>query len=605
MTSGAPRQLAQACQHILNLHLDLLLLLLADRGIPPDQQRARVDRLVHMLHDATLEPHLQAQGRPIPFAVDLAATPPVLTLNSSLLGKSTLQEMVSVLAKPVAQIVGLGPLEVGLVFQVSDEKKLRNLYHATPPKVRAAALRSTAIRAVVERRVERFLSRLSKLVERITDGSEFPLSSPLSLIALLEARGGAWPEWVDLAHDPFALHTQRTLEHVLAQRSSASSMPPARIIIELCWDSIGLSSHSLLKATARRLRAQNVSLDHEFLLRAMAHAVVSPEQEEVEWLEHWPTLGPLHKAWKTLHAVEVQTLGHVQHGASPPPALSLLEPPRRSMGLCQPDSLPWDYPLLCWSEREMDALRDLLLGFAKTTEHAQSPSHALEVDGAKPPAVDERPAPPPLPLEIPPKTAHVFMKFVTRDVSPPANYDSLIARAYAAVFERMLLQYRGLEEKMQTHVLHRIRGSYDGFFPGTSRVWERRFQGWQHDPKEGAFKRLATPVSDLMQCPTFFDPFASPDDATLLPMPRFSFVVALPPDLEKMPFQVPIAALVLTAPTGMPPISVRLVEVPTHPGHACLWRADSILNMDETTHHPVQEVLGSVKGNTLRMLAHQ
>ncbi len=65
----------RVCDGIIQNHLDLLLALLADRGVDVSSQRDRADTLVRALLSYELTPTLLDGGRRIPLDLDTSASP--------------------------------------------------------------------------------------------------------------------------------------------------------------------------------------------------------------------------------------------------------------------------------------------------------------------------------------------------------------------------------------------------------------------------------------------------------------------------------------------------------------------------------------------------
>lgn len=585
----------KACGALIQNHLDLLLLLLAERGVSPEDQRQRVDRLVRCLTHIHFEESLFIQGRRVPMRLDHAqGQKPVLTLNEEFLSKVNDQELFSTFTRPICELLGLTPLNVGLVLQGHDERHLRNLYHSARGRISGEVLRAASVRAVIERRVTTFTGRLRELVTICSQGMNIPLPSPLGFITWLESCHGKWPEWIDVVGQDFIVQVRASMEMVLGTRTNEIS---AEVLIELCWESLELSAQSFLRQAARDLRARELPVDEHFL-RQLGFVVARDELDDLEKLERWPSLADLQVAWSTLYSDELGELGHYHHGSSTPPSLSTLQAPRDSLSLREPEDLPWTYPLLCWSVRETNALRDLLNGFvqARRLGADEDEMEVLLMEESSNPNYSS------LILE---GNRQVRTQVIGTTLDVPEGYALMTQRAMRASLSRIIRQVESLDPSQQQNVCNRIRGCYDGFFMRTAKVWQRRLQGWKLDPLPVALERLCLTVSDVLGVPVLFDPFVAPDQSTLRPVPTFTFVVTFNEHLERIPFYIPISSLMMTTSMGVPPLTLRMIDVPSSPTAPCRWLCDTELAMKTMQGQPVSDTLASIENNRLRMLAYE
>ncbi len=583
----------RACGELIQKHLDLLLLLLAERGASAQEQRRRVDMLVRCLTHIQFESTLFVQGRRVPMLLNQEeGKAPVLVMNEEFLSRLDHQELISCFTRPVCDLLDLAPINVGLVLQGTDERHLRNLYHSARSKISGEVLQAASIRSVIERRVTTFTGRLREVVQSLSQGMGVPLPSPLGLINWLETCKGSWPEWIDVASQDFIVQIQASMDMVLGSTCAV----PSELLIELCWESLELSAQSFLRQAARDLRARDAQVDEDFL-RLLARVVAKHELEELERLEQWPSLKDLQGAWAELYSYELDELRNYQQGAIRTPSISTFQAPRDSMLLREPEDLPWSYPLLCWSVRETNALRDLLNGFvqARKVQQQESEVELLLVEEAGDANTSE------LILE---GNTRVQTQVVGANVDMPDGVEHMQERALRAVLNRIIRQVQSLPESQQMGVCHRLRGCYDGFFMNTSQVWQRRLQGWKLDDLESRLERLCLTVSDIFGVPVLLDPFMAPDDSTLKPIPTFCFVVAMNEHLDRVPFSIPLAALMFTSATGAPPLHLRMIDVPNAPQAPCRWLSDQELTMQTMQGQPVSTTLAAIEQSRLRMLAY-
>lgn len=593
MTAKIRERVEAVCGELIQKHLDLLLLLMAEEGMSSEQQRARMDVLVRCLTSSQIEDTIFEQGRRVPLSLDTHTSPPTLRLNAELLERVDDDELLSAFTRPISELLGVPAINAGLVLQGRDEKQLRNLYHSARGKLTTPVINAASVRSVIEWRVMLFAERLRNLVRELSD-QRLQLPAAASFIGWLESQRGSWPDWIDVAVEDFTTQTVQAVTEALAD---TRGLPPAENIVELCWESLNLSPQSFMRHAARGLRTQELPVNEE-LLRAIAGVMAPRRVAQLESLEQWHTLADLQGAWRELVELELETLGPHHHGQREIPEVSVFAAPRDSMSLREPEDLPWGYPLLCWSLREHNALRDLLHGFVRTQRVNEGEESEFEL------LLVEEPEPghePPLATDGPRRRVDMQVVGTTLDVPP--GYDIMRQRAWDATLARLTKQLANLNESMRNSALNRIRGAYDGFFMGTRHVWERRLQGWRLDPLPESTQRLAAGVADLLDCPVIFDPFESPASDQMRMMPTFCFIVAISPHLEKVPFRVPISVLTMTAATGTPPLRVRMVEVPGSPNEPCKWLCDLELTMENMHGQPVNVTLNAVEDNMLRMIA--
>ena len=589
-------RIERAVEELIKKHLDLLILLMAERGASPDIQRARVDMLVRCLTGCQIEDTIFKDGRRIPLSLDTTTTPPMLRLNGELLARVSDEDMFSTFTRPIAAILQVAPINVGLVLQGRDEKRLRDLYHAGRAHLPQQPIRSTSVRSVIERRVLMFAERVRKIIFELSGGVRVQFPSPASFIGWLESLNGNWPEWLDVQLEDFMGQAVDLSNDAL---SDIPDIPPAPMLLELCWESLDLSPPSFLRHMARELRSREMFM-HEQFLKIIAEVMAPGQVETIAHIDQWPSLHELRAAWEKLYLLERATLGHHDHSPQAIPALSVLQSPADSLGLREPEDLPWNYPLASWSVRESNALRDLLQGFIQTHHNrmrdeseaelllldAPSPAQEFALDASSPGGV-------------------YFVEVVSSTLEVAAGYEELQARAMNAVRRRLQEQLAMHDAAGQLNILHRIRGSYDGFFMGTKGVWERRLQGWQHDTRADALARMSTAVGALLQSPVVFDPFESPETKAIRMMPTFCFVVAVSPHLERVPLSIPINTISMTAATGTPPLRVRIVEVPDQPDQPCRWLCDKELTMDTMQGQPIQLTLGAIEDDSVRWIVYR
>jgi hypothetical protein len=584
----------RAVEELVQKHLDLLILLLAAQGVPQETQRSRTDMLVRCLTGCQIEDTIFKDGRRIPLSLDTTTNPPTLRLNGELLARVSDDDIFATFTRPVSTILQLAPISVGLVLQGRDEKQLRDLYHTGRHQLETQPIRATSVRSVIERRVVAFAERVRKLVYVLSEGKQLQFSQAASFIGWLESLGGQWPEWIDVQLEDFAHHAINLSTDALADKPW---LPPAPMLLELCWESLNLSPPSFMRHVAREMRTKEIPVSEDFLL-SIARVVAPGKEEEIAAIDQWPSLHELQTAWENLYTLEVATLGRHHQGGDKIPRISVFQAPRDSLGLREPEDLPFDYPLASWSVRETNALRDLLQGFVQTHKNSRRQSETEdELILVDIPDFDDEAI-----LDTSEPSREYKVEVVGTTLTPAAGYEELQQRAVNAALRHLQHQMLKYDDGGQLNVLHRIRGSYDGFFMNTRTVWERRLQGWQLDTRAKALVRLGSAVGDLLERPVIFDPFESPESHQIRPMPTFCFIVAVSPHLERVPLNIPISTINMTSAMGTPPLRVRLIEVPGDASEPCKWRGDHEVTMNTMQGQPVQLTLNAIEDDTIRWL---
>ena len=155
----------QICAEILQKHLGLFILALAEQKVATSEQVTRLDALVRSLMGVQVQPTLFDQGRRIPIQLDTSATPARIELNAELVDRLSDAEVTTSFTKPIATLLDVPTLNVGLILHATDERLLRNLYHGAAGRMGGAVIKITDIPAAMERSVMIFAQRLRDLVD--------------------------------------------------------------------------------------------------------------------------------------------------------------------------------------------------------------------------------------------------------------------------------------------------------------------------------------------------------------------------------------------------------------------------------------------------------
>jgi hypothetical protein len=570
-------------RHVLDTRVDLLAIMMAELGLPEEVARRRLTALVHALRFPRIEETIFEGGRRMATAVE-EGDPPVIRLNEELLQRVGDDEVLTALARPIADITELASVGVSLAFQVEDEQALRNMTTRAHRRSDEPSVRATEIDEWVGFRIETMADRVQRMCGHLGRASVVESDGEEELLHAV--RGAhAWPEWVDISDQTWCRNAVESIGKALEDTPHGDA---AAVLAELLWDSLALSPQSFLRHAGRSLRGRGGDLSHiGELLRALA-AAVSGESEFSTDVADWGAYADVSDAWENLNRHEKAMFGPVLLRDRTPSA-SVVEPARFAFGLDEPAELPWDLPLLCWTVREQNALRDLLVGFVKTlpghTEEALEGQADLHLESE-----------PPLEASPEPRTVGIQVIALNADaaLSPPASF----SRAWSSGLHRLLDQFMGLSFGDQAAVNVTLRNAYDELFPASRPIWARRFYDLDHKSELDAFKQLATTPNEVFRTPVFFDPFHNPEADELAPYPTLVFPVGINGP-GKVPFFVPVVAL--TSTMNGSPLRVRIVEVPAGTGGTCHWVCDRGLHLAKLSKQAVELILRAVRGDSLQM----
>lgn len=578
------RRLGGLVQKMLSTHVDSLLALMVEQGVEPAEQRARMDILVRALGEARFEPQLFQGGRAIPISVDLDATPAQIRLNAALFEGIEDSALLRACHGPIAQILQLSPVAVGLVLQSEDERQLKMLVQQAARRAGGTRVWRTQIPALAEQYITLFEERLDALAEHYGYRGARDSSGRSEFLALLAAAEGSWPEWEEVYATKFMLRAIDALRDGMVDEEVTQNAP---LLVELCWESLELSTRAFLHHAAQQLRAQSTCRDLSGALRAWADIFRKKGDAITEDAQDWPIFGELHQAWQALYRAEHRSLVQKAMEVQVPP-ISVFAPPGESLGLNEPASLPWEAPLLAWTVREHHALRDLLVGFKQALISDElSRSAAPASPGAE---FSEEP----LSVGGAPEAFEAKVMRQPRDYSD--DYFQHLSRAVDACEARMLAQLMILDDAQRMRALQTLRAAYTGYFGGAKPVWQRRFQGWKSWEPGRALRVLSRELRHIMGPAMLFDPFSAPDEPTLSPMPNFVLVAPRVERDQPLFAHIPLGALR----RGMHGSGVQIRVVDIEPGR-CAWAGDVTLTSTQIEEHPTEVLLHAVENDSVRI----
>lgn len=593
MTEKTQERVQYLVQELLNKHTEVLLVLMAEAGHEHTEQRRRMDRLVRTLQECHIDPNLMDAGRSVPYLLVDQEPTPLLKFNGTMLEQISDQEILMALSRPIATLLDLSTVTVGLVVKERDEKQLTALANHAARQLTRPVARLTEVEAIVEQRVQLFEGRLYELIYRLSDRSMTELKSTEDFIGQLIERSSKWPDWMEVEPYDYTLEAIRNCVEAL---EGVDGLPMAQVIVELVWESIGLSTQSFLRIAARTLRTGSGAFRRDFVLRSLALVTAESGQAIPEQITAWPSFADLATAWVELWKCE-QELAGSRNANLDVPEVSVYSPPGDIMGLSEPESLPWQFPLLCWTVRERDALRDLLIGLTQALGKSQT--------SAPPPQVyldllDAYGSP----LEMSNGRFNVGLQSLGVDVDPPEDYEAILLRALTSAYTTTRVQYGSLDESSRQRAFHLLLGAYTGYMPQAKAVWDRRFSKIREMEKAEAFATLITKIHHVLRLPILFDIFEEPDIdmAMLMPMPAFNLIVPMPEGIDQVPVHIPLGALKPSL--GNAPIRIRVIRVPRDPNGTCTWLCDHELTLAELRTQSPDMMLRAVNNDILRMLVY-
>lgn len=584
MSESIHERVRRLVREILTVHFELFPILLADKGVGQRKQRVRLDGLARALMDVRADSSLTEGGRPVPFSVDTDASPPLITINERLVAQVDDDEFLYAFHEPVAELLNLSPVTVGLVLQTRDDRQLRSLYSKAMKKLDGQAVRLTTVPAVVEQRIQLFERRVGRAVEAFGESSSVMLEGGDRFVRQLRKAPRGWPDWSVVRKSSFIKGAVATLSEALGCSERA---PEPELIGELCWDSLDLSPQSFLRQAAQQLRASD-GIDVKPAVVALAEMVEADEEDIPEELESWSTYSAIATAWDELFRSEQRVLSWTP-GRRGTPCISVFEAPVRSLRLNEPESLPWGQPLLSWSVREQNALKDLLTGLKRTLDDQIEDSGGSDRDWFDSDASAT--------MDVEPTDSTYGVVILTGRRPHPEGYDELMLHAVRANFGRMVEQFEQVDDAEKKRAIGMLRSAYDGFFPDAKDVWKRRFQALGDYPRSEAFGLLVAELRHVLGMNMVFDPFESPNGAEIRQVPTFAVVLAWPEEADDVSVSLPLTSLRYSFQDT--PVRLRLVRTD---GSQAVWLDDLDIMMDTIREYPTEDVLKAVENDSVHLL---
>lgn len=582
MSEALEERIDRILREMLDSHLDLLALLLAESGVPQDEQILRLESLIQVLRNRVFEPTIFDSGRRVPTSLEDRDGKQVLVLNSELFGRVSNDEVTNTLARPIAALLGLSAFSVTLALQTRDELTIKGLTTKVVRKADHLPVKAADVPSYVDQKIAVFAQRLHILARVLGRPGSFEIQPSEDVRAALRGAAG-WPEWSELSELQMSQVAVTGLRMACLERPWESHVA---LLAELLWDSLGLTAHSFFRHAGRALRGANVpQIDH--VLEAMVDAVRQQETWLNTSLSDWGVFGDIYQSWKDLARTERRAFGVTTHDL-PPRDVSVIQPAREAFGLDAPTTLPWDFPVVCWTVREQTALRDLFVGLARTLPIPEAEVYPVLAD-----------------LELNELELNVHEDLVNLGVHMAPLSSELIAsdvksmeRAASAVIQKLASQFEALSQADQESVNERLRLAYNEFFPGFSEIWDRHFYSLHKQPRKEQFVKLIQEVQTVLNVPIVLDPFLKPSQSEVAPFPTLTLIVAMTAETTQTPFYVPVSALNSTH-SGVP-IRVRAIRTPLESTAACVWLCDRTLALNKLQGQAVDLLTRAIHGDCMR-----
>jgi len=584
----AERRLDEVVRRFVSDYLAPFLGLLCNEGVGPREQRRRADGLVRALRAAEIRPQLCEEGRRIIVDIDEQTDPPDLTFNRHFVEDVEISEALGLLESPIDRLLGVKPFRVKLLLAIDDEDRLRSLVNRARRSGEVELARLANIPAVAELRIDDFRGRLECIAQQYGADVRFDEKSPRAVETVVASDADGWPSWNQIAESAFIEgHVDRLRE----AHSAEPSAPSAETTAEICWESLELSPRSAVRTAADRLRAeQSRPLDLGSSLRKFAAVFGEPGHDIPGAASEWDEFRELADRWRELFRSEQRLLAWSPVRRQTP-ELSVFERPLDTIGLDEPESLPWEVPLLCWSVRERRALCDLLEGRRSSIAAQYSGSRSVDL------GIDD--CTELSPLEETDRRPEFALRPAASAGFRETGEAERLVRGVRACYGRLFRNFCRIEPDEQRRLLQRIRSSYDGYFDGATPVWERRLDGWESLEAPRALRRLSREIEYVLGPATMLGVFDSPFDGDPRRVPCFVFVAPFGVDESISAGRVPLEAL--RASFEEVPALLRAVEVPDEPGNCCRWLGDRELRSRELAEMPAERLFESVRGDAIRL----
>lgn len=591
MTSDAQDRVDEFARQAVDMHLPVLIGLMAEDGIDAAEQARRASDLVAMLRNAEIASSLSSNGRPVPLEVDEDDGNRRLVINGGMLEKVEDGALASAMADTFADVLQLSPVVTGLVLQTSEERQMRGLAGQLERQIDAPITALTQIEELVRWRLELFEERLYGLVDGLGGWLEAPVVPRDEFVGYISNFSKRWPQWRDVEdHD----YLRTWFEEVDSELSRTRWVDSTDALGEMLWESVAISPRSALRQAAQVLRSLTTDADRRDLLEVLAE-VVGREGEPIDGsLTEWPGFQSLLETWEDLWREEDDVIG-ARRRIRGTPDISVYGPPGESMGFSEPKNLPWDQPLLCWTKRERDGLRDLLGGMEKSLARSRE---QIRIGRISLEARTER---------VPPERKKQDCRWIVRAPSklpkPKSGYSDAVDRAYASLRSAYQVTFSNLDARQKKKSIKLAKGAYGGYMQSKKSIWRRRLSGIKNGSADEAFELLLTGLAEALEWPIFVDPFEGDINLeSVSSMPRFTLPVVWYRGADYAPVWIPVETIGESLEQA--PLKFRNVAVGKN-GDSVHWLGDHTVQLRDLQELSSGDLLRSVHEGALLVTVHR
>ncbi len=543
--------------------------MLAENQVPYDNQAERLNKVVSVLQRPIFKETIFDNGRRVALQFDGE----VLELNTELLSRVSDADMRQAFAAPISKILQVSQLNIGLLFQ-SNERFKKNIV-ARLKRAQKEYVKATEIESFVVNRTQIFESRVNQVTQRLTSSGKVLKIKVPNLVSTM-----SWPDWEDIEDLSFTNSVENWLNEVFLNDDLEKFKS---LLPKLVWDSLSLTKQSALKNVGRNLRTISLSSTlNGRVLSAFASVLFSDNEL---CLKSWPAFEDVINAFTKVVQRERQLFGVAWN--SDIGVLDITRSAGDLFGFSEPSELPWLSPVVCWSQREIVALRDLLIGVDKTL-----PSHVLMPFGGTSEVTNDI-------LQLTEQIPMIGVKLGFPSNSTPSYNHNLSSVALNASRNLIISRFFRLSAEDQETTVLAMRNALETQYPHADMVWKRRFHRHEKLSLEEKFVDLVNAFIPLMDLPVLFDPFRSPDLATIA-SPTAVFILGVNDAPFKFSFGVPIPAILGTRNENA--VRIRIVKVSTE--KKSLWWGDKSVHISKLVEQSTESIMDATLGGGVTFIFH-
>jgi hypothetical protein len=579
--AGLKERIENAAAVILDTHLELIALLIAQTSRSEEEQRECLDNTISILLNCEVVDTIFENGRRLP--ARLIETPrPHIQLNGELLGRVSDDQLALALSRVVADHLSISSMTLALALRAQDEPLLLQLTSRTARSLDSDVVNVLSVPNHLGRRLEQFRRRLTYVAKTRGGDRDSCTFDAADRGALLERLKGAkrWPDWMDVSDLDFAAKARELLKTAETEPDAGTS---GVALEELVWSSLGVSPQTFLRQAGQSIRSAKTTNPQEILeLLFGMLGDISLERD----ISSWDSLREVSQSLAQLEGAEQALFGGFQCTQSA--TASVVDPPATWLGLSE-SGLPLEWPLLCWTLREQNALRDLIRGCVRMlpggndAEFSFPPTKPSEEFNA-------------LNREEP---ANVQIRLSSRrHATTPADPREIEA-GWSAAYHDIINHYEVLSDDQKVVVMEELQDFYTVRFPFATQVWERRFSHVKNSMSQQAFGKVVGMLRSLLGVPALVDPFSGPDN-TAARVPSAVIVVPAPRSgTHTTFFQIPISLIWSTR--GGESLRMRVTTTEGAGAGQVRWLLDRGLHFDQLQDQGLDKIADAIESGSLFM----